>query len=527
MSDVILDNAETVIAAFGGIRPMAKKLGVAVTTVQGWKERGTIPIARLDEIKAAARKEGIDLMAAVGAGAPSAAEMSEPPAARPSGSVPPSGARRPPETPPPPAAPKAEAPEPPRPEPHRPDTHRPESPRPEAARAERVAPKPDAGVAAAEAADGEGTIIEEEIVEYEDRGWRVRTMLFGIGFGVAAVFGFVAAWYLGAFDQTASLSDKDRTVWEARFTSANDARARLEAQLTKVERQLAETEKALATANVSLAELRKGTQDPARQIDGLRAQVAELTKRIDALPRTAGDTGAIAKLDERMRAIEKQATELSAGGGQEAARLRETLSAAEKRLTALETRIGQLVPGGGYGALIIAIGQLRDTALDGRAFKAELDRVRALAKDYPEVVKLTAGLAEVAEDGVASRAALAERFARVSTEMLRAAAEDVEGDWADRAWGRLKSMVTIRRTGRDVTGTSPPALVTRAENALGDGRLGDALALVGQLPGTAREAGKAWIEAARKRLQAETALDTLQASVLKMVTGPGDAGAKP
>ena len=40
MSDIILDNAEKVVAAFGGIRPMAKKLGVAVTTVQGWKERG-------------------------------------------------------------------------------------------------------------------------------------------------------------------------------------------------------------------------------------------------------------------------------------------------------------------------------------------------------------------------------------------------------------------------------------------------------------------------------------------------------
>ena len=52
MSDSIPNDAGRVIEAFGGIRPMAKKLGVAVTTVQGWKERNAIPIRRLDELRA-------------------------------------------------------------------------------------------------------------------------------------------------------------------------------------------------------------------------------------------------------------------------------------------------------------------------------------------------------------------------------------------------------------------------------------------------------------------------------------------
>ena len=61
MSDPIPNDAARVIEAFGGIRPMAKKLGVAVTTIQGWKERNAIPIRRLDEIRTAAAREGIDL----------------------------------------------------------------------------------------------------------------------------------------------------------------------------------------------------------------------------------------------------------------------------------------------------------------------------------------------------------------------------------------------------------------------------------------------------------------------------------
>ncbi len=56
-----IDNAQDVIEAFGGIRPMAKKMDVAVTTVQGWKKRNAIPAARIDDVYKAAEDHGIDL----------------------------------------------------------------------------------------------------------------------------------------------------------------------------------------------------------------------------------------------------------------------------------------------------------------------------------------------------------------------------------------------------------------------------------------------------------------------------------
>jgi predicted nuclease with TOPRIM domain len=52
---------QKVIQAFGGIRPMASKLGVPVSTVQGWKARGAIPEARHGDIQAAARKHKVKL----------------------------------------------------------------------------------------------------------------------------------------------------------------------------------------------------------------------------------------------------------------------------------------------------------------------------------------------------------------------------------------------------------------------------------------------------------------------------------
>ena len=53
--------SERLIERFGGIRPMAHKLEIPVTTVQGWKKRGVIPPNRLGDLRAAASRHGVVL----------------------------------------------------------------------------------------------------------------------------------------------------------------------------------------------------------------------------------------------------------------------------------------------------------------------------------------------------------------------------------------------------------------------------------------------------------------------------------
>lgn len=68
-----IKNAEKIIERFGGIRPMATKIGVPVTTVQGWKKRDAIPENRLEDILSAANQNGIDLSDLIAGFTPSAA----------------------------------------------------------------------------------------------------------------------------------------------------------------------------------------------------------------------------------------------------------------------------------------------------------------------------------------------------------------------------------------------------------------------------------------------------------------------
>ena len=84
---------QQVIARFGGIRPMASKLGVAVSTVQGWRERGAIPARHHARVLEAARTEGLDIgpadldaadpAPAPSKSTPSKSTPSKPPAAKP------------------------------------------------------------------------------------------------------------------------------------------------------------------------------------------------------------------------------------------------------------------------------------------------------------------------------------------------------------------------------------------------------------------------------------------------------------
>lgn len=60
-SNEAIENAVEIIERFGGIRPMAKKMDVAVTTVQGWKKRDVIPAGRRADVIKSAQEHDIEL----------------------------------------------------------------------------------------------------------------------------------------------------------------------------------------------------------------------------------------------------------------------------------------------------------------------------------------------------------------------------------------------------------------------------------------------------------------------------------
>ncbi len=65
-SKAAIQNANEIIERFGGIRPMANKTGVAVTTIQGWKKRDAIPASRRTLLLNTAQEHHVDLSDIIG-----------------------------------------------------------------------------------------------------------------------------------------------------------------------------------------------------------------------------------------------------------------------------------------------------------------------------------------------------------------------------------------------------------------------------------------------------------------------------
>ena len=54
------EELDRLIKAFGGLRPMARRLNIPLGTVQGWQTRGNIPSARIDSVRDLARQHGVE-----------------------------------------------------------------------------------------------------------------------------------------------------------------------------------------------------------------------------------------------------------------------------------------------------------------------------------------------------------------------------------------------------------------------------------------------------------------------------------
>ncbi|WP_404382349.1 uroporphyrinogen-III synthase [Caenispirillum salinarum] len=184
-------------------------------------------------------------------------------------------------------------------------------------------------------------------------------------------------------------------------------------------------------------------------------------------------------------------------------------------------------------AFVLTTAQLRQAIDQGNPYEAELRTVRAIADEMPKVSLPDDGvLTAHAEDGIPTREMLAERFDRLSADIIRAAAApDDAPAWVQKTVQRVMGLVTVRRTDGEAVGDSAPAVVARADSALNAGNLQAALNELSKLEGEAAAAAQGWIDAAQARLGAEDVVSDLTAEALARFaatergTDPSDTGA--
>jgi hypothetical protein len=312
------------------------------------------------------------------------------------------------------------------------------------------------------------------------------------------------------------------------------------ARLDRLDAGLAETG---ARAQSALTGL-QGIEDAVREIgdrpadgsagpstEGLELKIANLAQRLDRLAEEATSAGGggtrLDALDQDLAALRDTIAETKAtldglsstvAGMPPAAELKtvdDLRQDFDVRLDAIEARLGG--PGETRGAAAaLALAGLGRAVLDGQPYAAELTAFAALVPDDPAV----AVLEPHASAGLRTRAALAAGFPEVLKRIETAQAGEETDGLGARIMARLKSVVTVRRTG-EVAGTSPQAVVARMARALEAGNLegavGEGEAAGDPLP----EAAARWLADAQARIAAEKALEEADGRMIAVLGRTG------
>ncbi len=519
-SKTAIDNAAEVIERFGGIRPMAKKIDVAVTTIQGWKKRDTIPAGRRGQILDAAKEFNVDLSDII-TGAPRLEG-----AANENGAIVLQNEENPSKI-------KTEA-------------RKPEIENPSdfvAQKAAHVAADENMSVprAAMPRAEALSEPLNKKIAEAEHKAvaksaWiSVILMLVAVG-AVAALLWpqKEATQRIGALEQNIGeiQGDVDAVKEQQSFFGAlipDD----LDEQLSSLQEKAGATQEQLGQALdkakvISEDVLGEGAGSLEQRVEKFQGhmnevisapQVAALLERFDVMQ--ADETGQT-QIDQTMSELGALLGNISDTAN---ASIDETLNQARARSTAMgETFEGVPSEDLKAAALLLGMSQFRSSLnRDNAAFENDLQVLKGLIGE--ENVELNAALdrlAPSAESGVLTPSGLTNEFKSMAGEAVIASLKGEDVSLGEKAQAKMNELLQVEKNGELVTGTETQASLQAAENMLADGDIEGAMAQVEALDGEAADVMNPWLEEARVTVMANKVKAMIDAFMRGEIPQVGD-----
>lgn len=255
---------------------------------------------------------------------------------------------------------------------------------------------------------------------------------------------------------------------------------------------------------------------PAPDLSGLETKIAALEDKVAALAArpegsaapVAGDAlsaeamGAIAALQAEVAALKSgesgAASEMAAKAQEVSAQLQAAQAEAQKMADAAAAESRAMLTRAALTRLQAAL----DSGVPYAGALADLG-----VDPVPEA------LSAHAETGVPTLADLTDSFPEAARAALEAALKAQMGSsWTDRAMTFLRTETGIRSV-NPREGNDPDAVLSRAEAAVQAGRLVDAMAEIAALPPEGQAALQAWTDRAKIRIEAETALTGIAATL--------------
>lgn len=483
--------SEPVIEAFGGIRPLALRLGLTASTVQGWKIRGVIPAARLYDVVRAANEDGLEvkgmdaMLAELGrAGQPFEEKRAG-------------------------------------------DERR---------RVERRHQSVPVEVDRRKSVDRRSGLDrrhEEYKTHQKEQRARVRRarLAFFDNAAVTAAFIFMAVVLAGAVllapeflqlkEKAAKIEKLEKQVSEmhARIDHADKSQSDLGGRLNH---RIEELQKGADTMMENIARVAAGSgdnwQERLADIQRRTAGLGSVVLKSDDIRRKPGG-------DEEYRRMIGDLQAVVAGTGGDAGQL----PGAVEQLRLKNASFASVVEGveprdAAAAAMLLALNEFRSSIGTGRPFAQDLATMKALTGASPDMNKSLDELAPYADRGILSMDALSTEFKGLASDIVMAKLEGRDDlSVRERALARFSGLIKIRRVDQ-IEGNDPDAVVARAKLRLDAGDVRGAIAELETLEGAPAQKAGPWINDARASVQAGDTGSLLSRYIMAQVASGGQYG---
>jgi hypothetical protein len=465
-------NINELINRFGGMRPMARKVDVPLSTIQGWKKRNHIPSERIAEVVAAAKLNQISLDGyRVAANTPIQAD-----------------------------APKAS------------DSTAAPSPSP-------VAPRVPPPTRTAPIQLNAGKIKRDAVTR------SVVTTLSILG-----VLGGVGYFLFGQEAKEIVTIAKDQKQIESRFDGISQQYTSFENTVTNGLNAMSDRVTDVAAAvgvernakgevvlnnNMSLSERVTGLESRLRSA-GEEIDLGQLMNRFETMTQpTAGtspDTAlalndlrlVIDALQSRMNEFDMALTDAKQGNAE--------LSKSLENVTGRDMSAA---------AMLLAMTQMRSSLNSQKPFDDDLAILQELVgNEDPELTSSIARLAPYAESGVLSPQGLSSEFRGIAGEILAAALRGENVSVQDKIMGRIGQILSVEKDGKPIMGIKEQTIISNAQKSLDDGDVAGALRALNQLEGDAANVAQPFKSQAMGTINAENAVSMMMENLLGKLQNP-------
>lgn len=331
-----------------------------------------------------------------------------------------------------------------------------------------------------------------------------------IGGAVAAILGFGVAQYV---PDGWPMTRVDTSEMEAQIASQSSEIAEL--------KQLFETQSSELAAKIDetefAAELTALSQASTQELEGVSGELATLSASIEQLTTRLTDLekrpiSSNAASDAAVSAYERELTAMRETLAAQKTQIEAVAKEAEAKIAEAKSQAEDLQAGATATAnaalLRASLSNINSAIEGGGTFETALaDLAKATGKEP------SAQLQAAANSGVATVADLRRAFPNAARAALSAVAyERTDENMVDRMGAFLRSQ-TGARSLEPREGNDPDAILSRAEAAVGDAKLQEALSEITALPAASQEAMADWVKSATYRLETQAAIQTFISSI--------------